>query len=1047
MFIQRALFFLTLLFCLVFSTFQTANATPEYQATQLISHNAAFDLSAHAYIYSKDASKLNVQDIENIVREGKLEKFNKSTAYINVNEYKDGLWIIFPIINKTELDTWDFRIGSFRDGLYSPLKDIVIYNMTTKTLIINSLNPELKNYSVRKNISLNIPSKGSAFYIVYIRANLTIPSIIRPQISASNSAYSPLILNGLLATLLTFAVVFLFIRSTIITKSISNGLLLLTWVPFLILVVNGNYFNYTPNIDFEMFVPFAWMISAVSLTFCLALQENGRGEILPSIAIGISSAGLIISIVGIILLKSLPDFSGYIIYTPVFTTYILSFLYAYKILADTKNNNIVPHATYPAFFLFMSLVWLTLLNHDLVPINEYSLLAPQVFYFISCISTLITIETVAKGGTHYSHEAISLFTEKKLNQKNILTLKEAKEKSEHNQLMQVIERERRVMSELQLKSTQQQEDMRKALQNADEANRAKSAFLAVVSHEIRTPMTGIMGMLRLLQDTQLSKEQKEYTSTIKDSGDAMLALLNDILDFEKIESGKMELENINFDLHRLARSIYTLMRGHAEAKNVTLILEMDSNIPHYVFGDPTRLRQVLLNLINNAIKFTSKGSVIFRIRNISDKSSHHEGIHHQIYFAIQDSGIGIGPESQKKLFMPFAQADSSISRKYGGTGLGLAISKRLIEAMGGAISINSKQGEGSTFFFTIDMVEGSEILGSFDEAASIEQSSLIKREFSKKLSILVVDDNGINQKVISGFVEKLGCASDIASTGEDALQKIGANKYDAIFMDIELPDMNGIEVTQHIRRLAHDTKSKIPIIALTGNAQSSDIKNYYNAGMNDVAEKPATFERIADILQKVDNDYYLLKKQPEEITFAETTSSIPYTPTDINNIAFQDSEDTPEHEDDYNQEEEDSFELAVKQFEMKEQMARARTEMSTGEKTSSDYLDLNILNSLKSGLSTDQIKEILVGYYEKADELVADIGQAYLDGNMLNMNARAHELKGMAGNFGFAQVSQMCATIEKAAKNNMAEAAKSEIDMLGEIYAISRTELNNWLDS
>ncbi len=237
----------------------------------------------------------------------------------------------------------------------------------------------------------------------------------------------------------------------------------------------------------------------------------------------------------------------------------------------------------------------------------------------------------------------------------ISRIRQAKDGSENARLLKVIEHERSVLQELRDRELQQNEDMRRARDDADLANRAKSAFLAVISHEIRTPMSGIMGMVRLLLDTTLSRDQRDYAKTIQDSGDAMLALLNDILDFEKIESGKMDLEIVDFDLMRLVNDIMTLMSGHANQKKIILKADIDASVPRYIRGDPVRLRQVLLNLTGNAIKFTSEGSVVLTVKTVADGGQSRIGWN-QIYFGIRDSGIGISKEAQKNLFNPFSQA-------------------------------------------------------------------------------------------------------------------------------------------------------------------------------------------------------------------------------------------------------------------------------------------------------------------------------------------------------------------------------------------------------
>jgi signal transduction histidine kinase len=293
-------------------------------------------------------------------------------------------------------------------------------------------------------------------------------------------------------------------------------------------------------------------------------------------------------------------------------------------------------------------------------------------------------------------------------QERLEQLRIAKESFDYNNLLKVIEHERRQLAAARTRETMRGDEMRKAKEQADEANRAKGAFLAVISHEIRTPMTGIMGMVKMLVETTLTKTQHDYVRTIKESGNAMMALLNDILDFEKIESGKLQLEHLDFDLHHVITGVMALMSGHASNKGIQLNLDQEFGVPRYVIGDATRLRQVLLNLIGNGIKFTRTGSVTLKISSTASPTPDTQYMAYQIYFAIIDTGIGISAEGQKYIFNPFAQADKTITRKFGGSGLGLAISQRIIENMGSQINIKSREGDGATFFFTLTLPEGDE---------------------------------------------------------------------------------------------------------------------------------------------------------------------------------------------------------------------------------------------------------------------------------------------------------------------------------------------------
>jgi signal transduction histidine kinase/CheY-like chemotaxis protein/HPt (histidine-containing phosphotransfer) domain-containing protein len=1032
----------------------------QYQAIQLTDTEADYDFEGKVYALKETDIPLSLQTIEQMIRSGEIISSRVLGSHISIGHQETGTWIVFPIVNNSKKDSWSLDLGTLTDGRFSTLKEIILYNMNTKEYLINTRNIYEKNRNIGDTLMLKVPANQTSFFILYVKPNLTTPNFIKMSLRDPNQSNVMEILSSRLVILLAFSGFVFFLKSAKDSSSISDIFLSLSCLAFSFVLLINSRFIYFSKMDMELAYPAIWIITSQALMLSFIFVKRNRHELSLSFLGGVTSASLITNLVGLVILKSLPIIATFLIFGPV----VISLMIIMGITwgSDLSNKRLAyTHIANTAFFLFILLVWVIILNFDIAPPNSVTLLFPSIILLCALSVAIISKIPVEKSAVADVEISEDIFADNQIAKKEITQIHEAKEKSEYYRLMQVIEQERKLMADLQVKSAQQNEDMRKAKEAADEANRAKSAFLAVVSHEIRTPMTGIMGMLRLLQDTQLSKDQKEYASTIKDSGDAMLALLNDILDFEKIESGKMDLENINFDLKRLIRSVHTLMRGHAEAKNVELVLEMDSQVPNWVYGDPTRMRQVLLNLINNAIKFTNKGAVYLRIRDLTGESTGLSHNVHQIYFAVQDSGIGIGSANQKKLFMPFAQADTSISRKYGGTGLGLAICKRLIEAMGGAISINSKEGEGSTFFFTISMAEGNEIFDeSSDNFYSTETTPALNTKLSNSLSILIVDDNGINQKVVAGFVDKIGGKSMTAGTGADALDLHAKYQFDAILLDIELPDMNGIEVTKIIRALQIPSKAKLPIIALTGNTQDEDVRNYLAAGMSDFAGKPITFEKISEILHKIDNGFYINKGTYSNIGFSEDKGDDENEEEDDNEeenlneispLAAYTSQmgaqfdSSPAVEDDP---EEDTFAVAVKKF---EEMERANATLlankaSGGSELTQAGLDEAILNSLKAGLSVPQIQEILVSFYEKADELIADLGNAYLGNDAIALNARAHELKGMAGNFGFSELSKMCGIIEKAGKDNQLDAAKDPIEHLGENYAIARGFLNKWLN-
>ncbi|MES2811075.1 MAG: ATP-binding protein [Bacteroidota bacterium] len=365
----------------------------------------------------------------------------------------------------------------------------------------------------------------------------------------------------------------------------------------------------------------------------------------------------------------------------------------------------------------------------------------------------------------------------------------------------------------------------KATRIAEEAVKSKQQFLSNMSHEIRTPMNSIIGFTKVILKTELTSKQKEYISAIKLSGDALIVLINDILDLAKVDSGKMVFEKIPFSLTSAISAMLHLFKTKIQEKNLTLHITFDPTIPEVVLGDPIRLHQIILNLVSNAVKFTKKGNITVQLKLLSEDSQTVT-----IEFAVIDTGIGIEATKINTIFENFQQVYSLSSRLYGGTGLGLAIVKQLVEAQNGSIQVQSTLNEGTTFSFVLEF-------GKTDEKIILEDEILLLDTEIKNINILVVEDIVLNQLLIRTLLDDFGFACDIAANGKLALDKIAAatTPYDIILMDLQMPEMNGFEATQYIR---NTLKSKIPIIALTADVTTVDLTKCKAAGMNDYIAKP-----------------------------------------------------------------------------------------------------------------------------------------------------------------------------------------------------------------
>jgi signal transduction histidine kinase/DNA-binding NarL/FixJ family response regulator/HPt (histidine-containing phosphotransfer) domain-containing protein len=1116
-----------------------------------------FALSAPASAQTKMADELGVVGLNSeqsivdlkgkvFLFEDKFKKYNLAMAWKEINSNAEGYlaktntlrmvqpsssyWLLFRINNQSDVDRWILDFGDSVTGRSGFVHKIMAYDITAQKLILKIFGNENKSTEKSDNliesaITLDLPIGKTTQIMFYIEPAAKKPFIIAPSLTTKAQYFS----RGMEAldrqeiTIYVYlALFFMMLTFTLIYRKPHQlfGTLFLFFGLAHYLIENT--LLYLDNEIYEQALFFTYIFTQISVFYVFYNYFYDR--ILSTTTVRKISllAPLLCILITAFSVFAVPDDIAYLVFLVAVSIIALTTLFLFAVNLTSKV--LVKYLFIILGFSYTLAYWVGSVVIEF-PIDAYATYINYGYVYGQLALSLALILSMPIRRPTSSKSAAPLSGLGKNVFQGSSNYKDSKDMADRERLLRVLDRERELLEEARAREAQKTDEMRKAKDTADEANQAKSAFLAVISHEIRTPITGVLGMVKLLLTSQMTAVQKDYAQTIQDSGDAMLSLLNDILDYEKIESGKLDLEFISFDVKRMMQGIERLMTSHAESKGVGLVLAIEDNVPDYLVGDPTRLRQVVLNLLSNAIKFTEHGDVHIIVKKIdmgTADTARVVGLSgsqqvHSIYFGVQDSGIGLSADAQKTLFTPFTQAKAETTRKYGGTGLGLSICQKLINAMGGEISINSKEHEGSTFFFTVDMQEG-----DAQEAQSEEANFDLKRNTEHSYRVLAVDDNSINLKVLNGFIDKLGHECIKVESGEEAIIKLQEEYFDMILTDVNMHGISGLEMTKHIRAMQHAELSAIPIVALTGNSGQEAVHECYHAGMDDFILKPVNPKSLNGIFTKLEKSEFanevtserykairerrIVNKASNEvvITIVDEDSELSQNdvvniehslsatqgvsidknefsaPLDVNELPPLPSErDTmgsgpAELDSDTGHDSEDDvldIELGLnvsplQQFVTEEQgdnvsaapdvyaIVADNLQKSMVEENPSFVADIeargvvfeaSLLEALKLSMDNAELTSLVDGFDEKAQEILQGIQEAYETKDWTSLAQRAHEMKGMSGNFGLRALSEFMKELEVIVKTKKFDGIEYFIVRIPIAYNLGIKQIRAWI--